>query len=213
MRKILISIVCTVFLSIGSVASADPLPLTSSLKFYGAGIYLGGEEPSFDGFHGIGIVHYDLKIADLDWNATYNWTLDYEIQAKGISKFENKPTQTFNINETEYGIGLGTFALADGYGNKLLDAKNYIESMPNLGTLPGLGVSYMHFGNWNEGNLLLGLSNPIDGLEFAAAGIKGEVRLNANAVAPVPEPATMLLFGTGLAGLAGLRFRKKVKKN
>lgn len=28
-------------------------------------------------------------------------------------------------------------------------------------------------------------------------------------VAPVPEPQTMLLFGTGLAGLAGLRLRRK----
>jgi hypothetical protein len=32
---------------------------------------------------------------------------------------------------------------------------------------------------------------------------------NRDAAAPVPEPATMLLMGTGLASLIGGRFRRK----
>jgi len=28
-------------------------------------------------------------------------------------------------------------------------------------------------------------------------------------MAPIPEPSTMILFGTGLAGLMGWRYRKK----
>ncbi|MBI5558620.1 MAG: PEP-CTERM sorting domain-containing protein [Deltaproteobacteria bacterium] len=40
----------------------------------------------------------------------------------------------------------------------------------------------------------------------------GNDAIDGHAAAPIPEPATMLLFGTGIAGLAGLQRRRLSKK-
>lgn len=39
-----------------------------------------------------------------------------------------------------------------------------------------------------------------------------EITLNSGSVRPVPEPTTILLFGVGLAGIAGFRTRKRTIK-
>jgi len=76
------------------------------------------------------------------------------------------------------------------------------------------GVEFFSQGSgvWSSGNSgTYSFASPVTTLKFSNSWL-GEIEVDNLNVTPVPEPATMLLLGSGLIGLAGIG-RKKFKKS
>ena len=215
-KKMIKNIVVIIFLLLGSVMTSHAKAILWQI---------GDADNSADEFTNnmpfAGIFNYDFGIVSRD-----NYT-KYDYDTPGYIYTSQYPTvDTFTTSELNI-----KFTLVDAYDELLL---NYGRGGAELDKiyLDGTEVSSL---NGNGENIWVDLTVPLFDLaigeheiaiQYAGGGFSGNryidngfyldyvqlengVLAQNNIPAPTPEPATMLLLGTGLVGLAGFGRKKK----
>ena len=152
-----------------------------------------------------GVSGSDWSLGEVGDTFGGTWTLNADVTLAGIYLDAGTGDSVFDISFAGFGTdgsanGL-TFAVQDCDDPDADITATYIDQVALSGSVPvGDLWRYLSIDFTDGFNGELTFIADTDNLEFA-----GDIN-------PVPEPATLILFGTGLLGLAGLGRKKFFKK-
>lgn len=201
MKQIKLILICTILVfAVASTASAIPFSVTHDYALHGT-----YQNQTYQAIYDIG--------NRIDWVDTFVFPA-VDPEAETIT------SATFSI--THVGNIVGTrnaeFWLVTDQGGQSIG--NFSQSVWGSWTTDTFELSdsvidtMMASNPWSLGIKISEETDCFDWLLVDKATFAGDYTpVNGSPVAPVPEPATMLLLGTGLAGMAAAGRRRKARKD
>ena len=84
--------------------------------------------------------------------------------------------------------------------------KSFLQGIPKFGDIPYVDGGYYIDGNLHSGEIYAAIAEPIFDIDYAYGEFGGSISLTA--ANPIPEPASIALFGSGLLGFLGFRRKR-----